>query len=436
MIITECNNTQVLQSFLRIQSYSVMSNDKHHIDKKFEPTDDNEHSNKHSDDSETTDSAFSDCSSESGSSSKQIQSGSDYSLDSGRDSDCTSKTSSNSFPEIDKASDSSYSSLDYPSYHDSGRVSKELPSSDVRLLSHVTNCSSLDNLSEHDGESISKTSISDATYSHYSLNGNNVPKKVTSCYETDYDRKTKSSPNYGDSSVGKKYTEVKLHSNKVTGVTKLVQSDKMKKLSIPLHKRAKKDYPSTEKIKQGLSMNMQKDSLYNTPYTNGTINRSLISKEVSKKLVKYMVKCYVKELVAELNRQAAIANASDSIATIEDCLKNLNNELDDIDKNLPEVTLSTIGTTLGMQINDFKVKLMDLVRFEMIVQRDTNYQQSDTDWDLLYEKIIGDAEKKHSVKNAAKEVEDCPNSPVIRQDLIVMHSNIYSEDSNGECVGG
>ena len=409
-----------------------MSNDKHHIDKKFERTDDNEHSdsNKHLDDSKMTDSAFSDCSSESGSSSKQIQSGSDYSLDSGRDSDCTSKTSSNSFPEIDKASDSNYSSLDYPGCHDSGRVSKELPSSDVRFLSHGTNCSSLDNLSDHGSGYISKASLSDATSSHYSLNSNNASKKVhvASCCETDYDRKAKSSSNHSDSSVGKKFTEAKLHSNKVTEV---VQSNKMKKTTISLHKRVKKDYPSTETIKQGLSMNMQKDSLYNTPYTNGTSNRSLISEEVSKTLAKYMVMCDVKELVAELNRQMAIANTGDSIATMKDCLKKLKSELDDI----PEVTLSTISTTLGMQINDFKVKLMDLVRFKMIVQRDTNYQQSDTDWDWLYEKIMGDAEKEHSVKSAAKEMENCPNNPVIRQDLIVMHSTIGSKDPSGECIG-
>ena len=398
-----------------------MSNDKHHTDKKFEPTDDNEHSdsNKHLDDSETIDSAFSDCSSENGSLSKQVLSDSDYSLDSSHDSDYISKTSSNSFPEINNTGDSN-----------SDLISKELPSSGVGYLSQGTECSSLDNLSDHDGDCISKTSLSDATSSHYSLNGDNVSKKVTSCCKTaEYDRKIKSSSIHDNNSVGKK---IKLHSNKVTKVTKPIQSDKMKKLTIPLHKRAKKDYLSTERIKQGLSTNISKDSLYNTPYTNGTINGSLISEEVSKNLVKYMVKCDVKEFIAELNRLAASGNAGDSIDIIKDCLKNLKSELDDVN-NLPEVTLSTISTTPGMQINDFKVKLMDLVRFEMC---DTNYQQGDIDWDLLWEDIMGDAEKKHSVlKNTAKEMEDhlhCPNGPVVRQDLIVMHS---AENPNGECVG-
>ena len=149
-----------------------------------------------------TDSAFSDCSSENGSLSKQVLSGGDYSLDSSHDSDYISKISStNSFPDIDNAGDSN-----------SDLISKELPSSSVRFSSQGTNCSSLDNLSDHGGDRISKTSLSDATSSHYSLNSDNVSKKVTSCCKmAEHDRKTKSSSIHGNNSVGKKYTEIKLH---------------------------------------------------------------------------------------------------------------------------------------------------------------------------------------------------------------------------------
>ena len=387
----------------------MMSNDKGHTDKTIEPTDNNEHtdSNRHLD-NETTDEAstFSDCSSENGNSNKQFLSDSDYSSDSGHDNDYISKTPSNSFPESDRTGDSNYSSLDHLSYLDSDGISTELSSSDLRSSVHGTNHPSLDSLSGYDGDRISKTLSSDVTSSHYSSEGTNVIKGVTRGCEADHDGKAKSSF-VGNNSVGKKCTDVKLNLSKLTGVTKLVESDEMKK-TIPSHKRTKKEYPRTETIKQRLSGHIPQDSRYNAPYTNDTINRSLVTEEISEILAKYMVKRDVKEIVAELNNLATIDDIDESIASIKDCLKNMKSKLDN--------------------------HLTD----KMIAKRDTNYQQSDIDWLFLYENFMSDTDKKYSVlKNAKKEIKDClhfRDGPVVRQDLIVMHSTIDSADASGECV--
>ena len=411
-----------------------MSNDKDPTaDKKFEPTGDNEHSdsNKRLDNNETADSALSDCSSESGSSNKQVVSDSDYSLDSGHDSDYTSKTSLSSFSETSKDGDSNYLSLDHTSCHNSGCISRELQSSDVRPLADGTDHPSLNSLSDNESDHISETFISNTTSLHNSLKGNSVAGKVTSCCESDYGRLAEGAFIH----VGRRRAEIKSPE-----LTELVQSDKT--LTIPSHKRAEKDLPNARTIKQGLSKHIPKDSLYDTRHTNDTDSRSLIlvTEALSEKVTKYIT---VKELVAELNKLAASDNAGDSISTIKDHLKLLKNELDDllpdISKILPEVTLSSVAT-LDTKINDLKVKVMDLVRYKMIVKRDTNYQQNDFDIrHLLYETLIGDSEKKYSVlKSAKKEMEDylyCPNGPVIRQDLTVMYSTVHSENPNGEFVG-
>ena len=51
---------------------------------------------------------------------------------------------------------------------------------------------------------------------------------------------------------------------------------------------------------------------------------------------------------------------------------------------------------------------------------------------------MSDTDKKYSVlKTAKKEIKDylnCPNNPVVRQDLTAMYSTIYSADPNGVCI--
>lgn len=430
---------------------------------KSKPADTSKHStNELPDENDTKDTAFLDCSSENGSLNKQVRNDTDCTLDSNHDSNCISKissdiTTSDSSSENDSTSDSNYSSLNHPRSHDSDVTSLDSSSENNSISDFTSNndtTASYSSLHNHGGcnsHCISKTTLSDVTSFHHASESNDVSKKVSRHHVTDYERKMKSSF-IGNSFAGEK--ECPSHLHELAKVTNYVQSDEMKRFTIPSHKNTNKECVGIETIKQGLPTHISKCSQHNTPHTYGTKSGSLNVEEL---LAKFPVKYAVKELVAELIKLAAISNVADSIATVQDyCLKYLEGKLDDISANvvkiLPEVILSTVSTMLDTQINDFKVKAMDdtqisdlkvmddshLVRFEAVVVSDSNYHQSDNDWYLryVYGNFMSDTEKKYSaLKNAKEGIKDylhSHNPAVDRQNIIVMFSTC--EDPNGECI--
>ena len=366
-------------------------------DNKLRPTDNEKHSdpNKLPDESDMSDhTAFSDCSSEDGSSNKQSINSVDNSVDSGHDSDCMSKLSTLSdvtsiqlSSENDNTSDSSLSS------------DSEHP---------------LNTLSSHDSDYVSITSdLSDTTSLHYS--------NTTRHFRGD-EKKNKSSF-AADNSIEK---------------TKKVQKAKVirnfDKLTIPQFKRFQKEVPSTETIKQTFS----KCSKPNADYTDDMVNALLDP-------VEYLVK----ELEAKLIKLAATSNTAELIGAIKGCLKYLKSELaashladdqaNNVIKNLLEMTLSSVkNTTLEKEIKKSIhgiAKTMDESQFEPGIVSDTNHHQSSDDQysEYVYDSLMDKTEK---YKSTLKRIEDCKRfqNQMDGQDLTVMFS--FNEGSDGECMFG
>ena len=386
-------------------------------DDKLEPTEQSD-TKKLPDESDTDHTAFSDCSSEDGSSNKQSLNDANSSVDSGHDSGCMSTSST--------LSDVTYSGFSSVNGSTSDSSDSEHP---------------LTSLSSNDSDYASTASgISDVSSSPKS---DSVARKDAIYPRTDNEKKMESSFST-DTFVDKVQHESLDH--KVQRYSDERKS--MERHAIP-HAPHKEEHRNIEKIKRKITTHISKHLLRNTEYADDTdytdvIKRMSLIVEKLERNKQYLFKYLVKEAEEELIKLGTTGNAADSIATIKSCLDYLKNELaagrltDDhlanyLVKKLPGLILLTVkNMALEKEINNSvygKAEMIDdfrLAPFELDVSDVNNHQGSDDQYLEYLCESMGKGEKY----SALKEIKDCKQfqNQMYRQDLVVMFSSSGSSD--------